>query len=123
EPVEFWTTRKRSSYATFSLFHQDGPLYHEDSWVHYIKHQFSHIENLHPILDDMTWPEEVQLFVDEYGPGYPGYLLFANPTSFYFYVYDGDYLLKAGDTLEEVYWGLRQRRWTDKSSRRWIGLD
>jgi hypothetical protein len=99
-----------------------SPGHHEDSWVHYIKHQFSHIENLHPILDDMTWPEEVKLFVDEYGPGYPGYLLFANTTSFYFYVYDGDYLLKAGNTLEQVYWGLRQRRWIglDDSEEMWV---
>jgi hypothetical protein len=100
-----------------------SPKHHEDAWVHYIKHRFSHIDNLQPILDDMTWPEEIELLAGDYGTGFPNYLLFANPTSFYFYHFDTDWLLRAGNTLEEVYWGLRQRRWTDKEERRWCGED
>lgn len=100
-----------------------SPNHHEDSWVHYIKHQFSHIENLQPILDDMTWPEEIKRLPEGYGPGFPEYLLLANSESFYFYLFDPECLFRAGNTLEEVYWGLRQRRWVDKDSRRWCGED
>ena len=66
--------------------------HHEDAWVHYVKYRFSHIDNLQPILDDMTWPEEIELLADEYGTGFPNYLLFANPKSFYFYDFDPDWL-------------------------------
>jgi len=45
------------------------------------------------------------LFIDEYEPGYPGYILFANPTSFYFYVYD--------DIL-----GITSMKMTDKQSQK-----
>ena len=71
----------------------------------------------------MTWPEEIELFPSDYGTGFPNYLLFADKISFYFYDFDMDWLLRAGNTLREVYWGLRQRRWTDKEERRWCGED
>ncbi len=99
-----------------------APSHHEDSWVHYLKYRFSHIENLQPILDDMTWPEEVGLFPSGYGVGGPGYLLLANSKAFYFYYYDTEELLNAGTTLEEVYWGLRDRKWCYQTpaEERWV---
>ena len=87
------------------------PSHHEDAWVQYIRHQFPHIENLCPILDDMTWPEEIGLLAGDYGPGFPSYQLLANATTFYFYNFDTGALFRAGNTLEEVYQGLYQRRW------------
>ena len=63
-------------------------------------HQYPHIDKLQPILDDMTWPEEIQLLAGDYGPGSPGYLLFANAEAFYFYHFDGDALFRAGNTLK-----------------------
>jgi hypothetical protein len=33
-----------------------------DSWVKHVQYRFPHVKNLQPILDDMTWPEEVHLF-------------------------------------------------------------
>jgi hypothetical protein len=92
-----------------------SPLHHDDSWVHYIQHRFSHIDNLQPILDDMTWPEEISLFVGDYGSSCPDVLLFANAEAFYFYTFDGDALYRAGNTLKEVYYGIRQRKWTGEN--------
>jgi len=95
--------------------------HHNDSWVHYVKHRYPHIEDLQPILDDMTWPEEVGSLVASYGPGYPGFFLFANSTSFYFFDFETQELLNAGNTLEEVYLGLRDGKWSgmNESGERW----
>jgi hypothetical protein len=87
-----------------------------DSWVKYIQYRFPHVKNLQPILDDMTWPEEVHLFPVGYVAPSPMFMLFANEESFYLYYYEYDELLKAGKTLEEVYFGLRDRKW-------WLGKD
>ena len=98
------------------------PSHHEDSWIQCIRHRFPSIENIHPILDDMTWPEEIDRFPSGYGAGGPGYLLLANSTAFYFYYYDTEELLNAGTTLEQVYWGLREQKWRYQNppKRRWI---
>lgn len=77
--------------------------HHEDARVHYIRHRFSHVDSLQSILDDMTWPKEIELLPSDYGTGFPNYLLFANPTSFYFYHFDMDRLLRARNALKEVY--------------------
>jgi hypothetical protein len=87
------------------------PSHHNDSWVHYVKHRFPQVENLYPVLDDMTWPEEIDKLPDGYGPGEPGYFLLANVTSFYFYYHLTDQLLRAGSSLKEVYLGLLDRKW------------
>ena len=88
-----------------------APSHHEDSWMYCINYRFPHIENLKPVLDDMIWPEEIELFPSGYGAGGPGYLLLANLTTFYFYYYETEELLNMGTTLEELYWGLRERKW------------
>lgn len=85
--------------------------HHEDAWVQYIKHRFPHVVGLVPILDDLTWPEEVALFPEELGPGFAECFLLANATSFYFYHYEWDELYRAGSSLSDVYWGLRQQKW------------
>ena len=83
-----------------------------DTWIKYIQHRFSHIENLIPILDDMTWPEEISSLPSGYGPGVPVFMLFANKDYFFVYYYEFDELLRAGSTLEEVYSGLHRRKWS-----------
>jgi hypothetical protein len=82
-----------------------------DSWVKHVQYRFPHVKNLRPILDDMTWPEEVHLFPAGYGPQYPMYMLFANEESFYLYFCELDGLWKTGRTLEELYFGLLNRNW------------
>ena len=114
---------EEAKYLRYLLCYPSGwsatsPLHHDDSWVHYIQHRFSHIDKLRPILDDMTWPEEIPLLASDYGPGFPQYLLFANAETFYFYKFDGDGLFRAGNTLKEVYYGLLQRRWAGEDETR-----
>lgn len=85
--------------------------HHNDAWVKHIQHRFTHIMNLRPILDDLTWPEEIHLFPPGYGPGGPQFMLLANETFFYLYYLELDELLRAGESLREVYIGLQNQRW------------
>jgi hypothetical protein len=117
-------TSSDETYLQYILAHWFGwsataPSHHNDSWVQYIKHQYSHIENLCPVLDSMTWPEEVEHYPSGLGPGHPGNFLLATKTAFYYYHYDPDYLMRAGTTLEEVYWGLREDKWRFEKQDRW----
>ena len=111
-------------YLQYILCHWFGwsatsPPHHNDSWSQYIKHQYPHIENLSPILDDMTWTEEVGRYPSGMFPGDPRCFLLANRTAFYFYHRDPEYLMRAGTTLEEVYWGLREGRWLYGEPNEW----
>jgi len=94
--------------------------HHNDAWVKYIQHRFLQIKNLFPILDDMTWPEEISSLPSEYGPGVPFFILFANKDYFFIYYYEFDELLRAGSTLEEVYQGLDQSKWSSMANERWL---
>jgi len=94
------------------------PAHHEDDWVLYIRHEFT-LPGLVPILDDMTWPEEIAVLPQGYGIGGPRFLLLADATNFYFYEYEGSQLWKAGVTLEEVYLGLKRKAWWFDSVDSW----
>lgn len=104
----------------FTGWSATSPEHHNDAWVKYIQHRFSHIENLVPILDDMTWPEEISSLPSEYGPGIPTFMLFANKDDFFVYYYEFDELLRAGSTLEDVYYGLDQSKWLGIAGERWL---
>ena len=86
------------------------PNHHDDDWMQYLRHRFSP-PDLVPILDDMTWPEEIAVLPPDYGVGGAMFALLANSTDFYFYEFDGDALSKAGMTLEDVYDGMQKRKW------------
>ena len=49
------------------------------------------------------------------------FFLFANSISFYFFYFETQELLNAGNTLEEVYLGLRDGKWSgmNESDERW----
>ena len=71
----------------------------------------------------MTWPEEITLLTGDYGPCFPRSQLLANAKMFYFYDFETDSLFRAGNTLEEVYQGLSQRRWSFNprgTAERWV---
>jgi hypothetical protein len=106
---------EEDKYLRFLLCYPSGwsatsPLHHNDSWIHYIRYHYPHINKLQPILDDMTWPEEIPLLAGDHGPGSPAYILFANLETFYIYEFDGNSLFRVGNTLKEVYHGLLERR-------------
>jgi len=91
------------------------PSHHNDAWVHYLRHVFT-LPDLTPVLDDMTWEEEVKLLPYGYGIGGPRYLLFIDSAGYYFYAFEMDELWRARKSLEEVYLGIRERRW-------WVGSE
>ena len=94
------------------------PAHYDDDWVHYLRHQFT-LPGLIPILDDMTWPEEIAVLPAGYGIASPLDLLLADSTNFYFFEYDGGLLWKAGTTLKEVYLGLKRKAWWSNSDEIW----
>src|SRR5947207_14382996 len=82
---------------------------------------FLSCQNIHPILDDMTWPQEVGQLSKGYGPGSPTfYSICKRHVFFYIYYYEMDELLKAALTLEEVYSGLRDQRWSLIDDEGWM---
>jgi hypothetical protein len=91
-----------------------------DSWV-----EFFHVRhpslNLVPILDSMTYAEEVERLPDGLNPVRPQFFLLANSDSYF--IYDNtdtvEALFRAGNTLEEVYMGMRDWRWAEVSDNMW----
>jgi hypothetical protein len=61
-----------------------------------------------PILDDMTYEEEVRWMPKYISCERVTTILLASKTRYYVYNVEDDYLLDAGSTLEEVCNGLRQ---------------
>ena len=93
--------------------------HHNDAWVKYVRHQFGK-NDLIPILDNMTWPEEIDRLPGDWSLRDPELILFANRNYFYVYDYSHDDLMKAGSTLEEVYNGLLKRKWShDAEDEKW----
>jgi hypothetical protein len=73
----------------------------------YIRHRWSNLD-LHPILDNMTYEEEVHWMPKYIICGRATTLLFASKDRYYVYETETDSLMDAGATLEEVYNGLWQ---------------
>ena len=97
-----------------------------ESWVQFFHEQYPQLKNLTPILDSMTYPEELI----EFPAGYdivrqPEFFLLATPDSYFIYnATDGvDGLRPAGATLEEVYNGMKDWRWADSSEDPWDFVD
>ena len=83
--------------------------HHDDDWMQYLRHRFS-LPDFVPILDDITWPEEIAVLPPDYGLGGAMFALLANSTDFYFDEFDGDALSKAEMTHEDVYDGMQKRK-------------
>jgi hypothetical protein len=83
--------------------------------------------NLIPVLDEMTWPEEIAVLPPDYhvggGPTPATFLLLADVTNFYFYEFDGDALSKAGTTLEDVFEGMKGRKWWPTAKEPWEDVE
>lgn len=96
--------------------------HHNDSWIKYIQHHFRQYEGhtLFPVLDTISLPEEVDLFPPGLAPSSPTFLLLADSTSYYFYIFDTDELLRAGSSLEEVYNGLREAKHFIQGENKWM---
>ena len=85
-----------------------SPAHMQDSAFRYIRHQFSSVGQLEPILDDMTYEEEVAWMPMSIPLGMAITMLFGTKERYYFYVVEQDSLYDAGVTLKEVYEGLQK---------------
>jgi hypothetical protein len=73
----------------------------------YIQHRWPHLD-LMPILDDMTYEEEVRWMPKYISCERATIILLASKNRYYIYHIQDDDLLDAGSTLEEVYKRLRK---------------
>jgi hypothetical protein len=79
----------------------------------YIRHRWSNIQHLEPILDDMTFVEEIRWMPRAVCCERASTLLLASPDRYYVYSVECDTLFDAGSTLKEVYEGLKGIEWVD----------
>ena len=97
------------------------PGHMDDPWVKFFQTRYPQLKGLVPILDSMTYVEELVDFPEEYDFDMPQFFLLATSDSFF--VYDAmegeDALRTAGDSLEDVYNGLKDCRWADSSEEPW----
>jgi len=93
----------------------------DDPWVKFFRLRYPQMKELVPILDSMTYLEELVGFPDNCTFPPPRFILLATATSDFVYdTTDGeDGLRISGDTLEEVYNGLKDWRWADSSEDPW----
>ena len=97
------------------------PEHMNDEWVKYFETRYPQLKGLMPILDSMTYQEELARFPDGFSFNSPHFFLLATPDCYYVYdATDGeDELRIAGNTLEEVYTGLMEYRWAETSEDPW----
>ena len=113
-------------YLRLLLTHQCGwsatyPEHMDDPWVEYFRTRYPQLKGLVPILDSMTYLEELAYFPDGYTFRSPHFFLLATNDSYFVYdATDGqEELLIAGETLEDVYNGMKDWRWADSSQDPW----
>jgi hypothetical protein len=86
----------------------------EEICFQFIQYRYRHLGYLHPILDYIMWPEEVEK-IPISGWVDPNHfrILFATKDYYYIYAPEDDLMYKAGRTLEEVFegpqWGKDSR--------------
>jgi hypothetical protein len=102
------------------------PNHMDDSWVRFFRIRYPQLKGLTPILDSMTYQEELMDFPDDYNFKEPRFFLLA--TSDRYFIWDAsdwgqDGLFDAGDTLEDVYNGLKNWRWAESSEDMWDMLE
>jgi len=90
-------------------------------WADFFPVSYPQLKGLVPILDSMTYMEELIDFPDGHHFKAPQFFLLATPDCYF--VYDAtdaeEGLLSAGETLEEVYHGLKEWRWAESSEDPW----
>lgn len=92
----------------------------------YLQKLYPQIHGLRPILDNCTWPEEAQCVPRGREPGPPFHILLASDSGYYFHRMDEAVLYEAGKTLEEVFEGLKYRKFMGPGGPKndeWEGVD
>lgn len=81
-----------------------------DSWMQYLRAEYPHLHNLQPILDSLTWAEELPEYPIGAVPIRPWLFLLATDMLFYIYDFESSSLCCAGSCVRDVYEGLKNRR-------------
>jgi hypothetical protein len=90
-----------------------------DAWMRYLQAEYAHLKNLQPILDSLTWPEELAAYPDGLDPSVPSLFLLATPDSFYVYDFENRRMCLAGTSTKEVYDGLKEKRYQGDKEGDW----
>jgi hypothetical protein len=98
------------------------PDHMDDPWVKFFHVRYPQVKGLVPILDSMTYHEELIYFPDNYNFKEPRFFLLA--TSDRYFIWDAsdwseDELFDTGNTLEDVYNGLKDWRWARSYGNMW----
>ena len=96
------------------------------SGFRYLQKLYPQIHGLRPILDNCTWPEEAKYMPAGLEPGPAFHILLASDSGYYFHRMDEAMLYEAGKTLEEVFEGLKYRKYMGPGgpmNDRWEGVD
>jgi len=98
------------------------PDHMNDSWIKFFHIRYPQLEGLMPSLDSMTYQEELIDFPEDHNFREPRFFLLA--TFDQYFIWDAsdwgqDGLFLAGDTLEDVYDGLKNWRWAESSEDMW----
>ena len=88
-----------------------SPDHMDDAWVRYLQAEYRHLKRLVPILDTLVWPEELQDYPVGRSPPQPTLFLLANRSSYYVFHLGNAALYNAGQTLAQVYTGLKECRY------------
>lgn len=94
-----------------------------DPWVKFFHESYPQLKGLVPILDSMTYVEELIDLPDGFEPSRPEFFLLATSDSYYVYNFEemgGCYgLLCAGNSLEGVYTGMNEGKWAGWNDDDW----
>jgi hypothetical protein len=92
-----------------------------DDWVKFFQREYLHLEGLVPILDSLTYMEELIHLPHGLRPSRPTFFLFATPECYYVYDFsDGaESMCRAGLTLEDVYTGMNDALYAGFQDNAW----
>jgi hypothetical protein len=121
---------KDEHYLRLILTHPCGwsatyPSQVNSHWASFFKTSYPHLKELRLILDTMTYAEELKALPPGIRPERASFFLLSTPELYY--VYDcsqspagaGYGLNRAGETLEEVYLGMKEYKYLDSDDDYW----
>jgi hypothetical protein len=76
----------------------------------YVNRTYPYLGPLRPVLDSVVWPEDAPCMPPSFRPTLPSYMLLVSDTGYFLYNYWASKLCKAGNTLEEVFYGMRDMK-------------
>ena len=96
------------------------------SGFRYLQKLYPQLHSLRPILDNGIWPEEAQYFPWILRPKLPFRIILTSDSGYYFHRMDKAVLYQAGNTLEEVFEGLKYCKYlgpAEPNNDEWEGVD